>query len=146
MAWSSQENHIQVIFFDQPIQVNVCERESRARAPVSEEPVLNVFRFERFFQQRIVLQINHAETQEITSPPVSVNITQLVCAQRFPLNGGSGWAVSAEGSAFRWCGHGKSTTVFDFDRFGGHSISPLVSHSIAAVAAFENVFDRPKHN
>ena len=63
MAWSGEEDHVQVIFLDQPVEVNVGKRQTGTCSPVSEKPVLDVLRLEGFLQQGIVLQIDHAKAR-----------------------------------------------------------------------------------
>ena len=70
---SGQEDHVQVEFLDQAVQVNIGERQAGARSPVSEQPVLDVLGLEGFFQQRIVLQIDHAERQVVAGSPIGVS-------------------------------------------------------------------------
>jgi hypothetical protein len=45
---------------------------------MSQKPVLDVFRLKRFPQERIVLQIDHAETQIIASAPVGMDLSQSI--------------------------------------------------------------------
>ena len=72
MALSSQENHIQVVLLDQLVQVNVGERKAGNCSPVAQEPVLDVLWLQRFSKQRIVLEINHSETQVLASAPIGM--------------------------------------------------------------------------
>src|SRR5580704_524772 len=57
---TSKKNHVEVVLLDEPVQMNVHERESGARSPVAEQPVLDVLRPQRFQEQRVLLQVDHA--------------------------------------------------------------------------------------
>src|SRR5260370_11158592 len=96
MPWSRQVNHIQAILLYQTIQVYVDKRQARTRSPVSEEPVLDMFRSQRFLQQRIVLQIGHSQAQVVTCPPIGVDFLQRLVAERLALYGGPCRAVRAQ--------------------------------------------------
>src|SRR5579864_8307607 len=50
MPRPGHEDHVQVQLFDQPVQMNVHERQTRARSPMSEQPVLDVLRLQRLLQ------------------------------------------------------------------------------------------------
>src|ERR1017187_40841 len=69
---AGHEDHVEVEFPDETVQVEVRERQSGARPPMAQKPVLDVLRLERLFQKRIVLKINHAERQVVTRSPISV--------------------------------------------------------------------------
>src|SRR5271157_5466324 len=74
MPRSRHENHVQVKLFDQPVQVDVDESKAGARSPMSEQAVLDLLRLQSFPQQRIVLEVNHAERQVLARPPVGVDL------------------------------------------------------------------------
>ena len=75
-------DHVQVVGLDRPAQVDVAERQPRAGPPVAEQPILDLLRFEWLLQERIRLQVGHAEGQVVASPPVSVDLAELVRAER----------------------------------------------------------------
>ena len=70
--------HRQVVLPDDPIQVDVDEVETRRRAPVAEQPRLDVLARQRLLQQRIVVQIDLADRQIVGRPPVGVHFGELV--------------------------------------------------------------------
>src|SRR5579871_33093 len=78
MPWPCHEDHVQVVLLDEPIQMDVDERQAGAGAPMSQKPVLDVFRLQRLFEQRIVPEINHSERQVFARSPVGVNFLQFV--------------------------------------------------------------------
>ncbi len=47
-------DHVQIVFFDHPVEVDVNEVQARRRAPVAEQPRLDMLEFERLPQQRVV--------------------------------------------------------------------------------------------
>jgi hypothetical protein len=49
------------------------------RSPMTDQTFLQVFYFERFSQQRVLAQVQHAETEIIASAPVCVDLAKLVC-------------------------------------------------------------------
>ena len=61
VARAGHEDHVQVVLDDHPVQMRPHERQRRARAPVSQEPELDVFDRQRFPEQRVVAQIDHAD-------------------------------------------------------------------------------------
>ena len=54
MARSGDKNDVQIVFFDQPVEVNVNEAHARIGAPMTEQPTLDVLDLQRFTKQRIV--------------------------------------------------------------------------------------------
>src|SRR5271156_725636 len=51
-------NHIQIVLFDQSVQVDINEVETGGGTPVAQQTRLDVLELERGFEQGIVLQIN----------------------------------------------------------------------------------------
>ena len=41
---TSEKDHVEIIFLDQPVQMNIDERQSRTRAPVPQQAILEVLR------------------------------------------------------------------------------------------------------
>src|SRR5271157_561133 len=41
---AGKKDHIEVVFLDQPVEVNIDKRQSRTRSPMPEQPVLDVLR------------------------------------------------------------------------------------------------------
>ena len=96
---------------------------------MSEQPVLDVLRLERFFQQRIVLQIDHAQAQVIAGPPVGIGLAQFLGAERRSWHRGSGLAVGAQGAVFRRLRCGWRGLFLDFHRFGWPFCFSFISKS-----------------
>ncbi len=55
MTGARDENHVQIFFFDHPVQVHPGEALAGVRPPMSQETFLDVLEFERLFQERVVL-------------------------------------------------------------------------------------------
>ena len=83
-----QEDRVEVGLADQPVQVDVGEGESRARAPVAEQTLLDVLWLQRLSEQGVVLEVDHSYGQVVARPPVGVDRPQLVCAEG--IAGGNG--------------------------------------------------------
>src|SRR5690606_24777664 len=56
-------DHIEVMLFDDPIQMSVDEIQTWRRAPMAEQTRFDVLRLQRLVQERIVEQINLADRQ-----------------------------------------------------------------------------------
>ena len=82
MPGAGQEDRVQVILFDQPVQMDVDECQAGARSPMAEQPLLDVLRLERLAQQRIVLQIDHAERQVVAGSPIGIGFAQFIGIER----------------------------------------------------------------
>ena len=67
---------------DRPVHVGVDEVEPRGRAPMSEQPRLDVLGPERLAQQRVVEQIDLPDRQIVRGAPPGVDRFELHCGQR----------------------------------------------------------------
>jgi hypothetical protein len=68
--------HIQVILLDDPVQVDIDEVLTRRRAPVPDHQRLHVGRFQRLFQQGVVVKIYLADRQIVGGAPVGVHLVE----------------------------------------------------------------------
>src|SRR5215469_9448913 len=57
MAGTCHKDHVLVVSLDDAVEVGIDECEARARSPMPQQPVLDLFRLERLLEQRIVAQI-----------------------------------------------------------------------------------------
>ena len=73
VAGADHVDHVEVKLFDQAIEVCVDEVEAGRRAPMAEEPRLDVLLLERLAQQRVVEQIDLADGQIVGGAPVGVD-------------------------------------------------------------------------
>jgi len=64
---------VKVCFFDHPVQVNIDEVQARRRSPVTEESWLDVFFREGLLEQRVVVEIDLANREVISCPPVRID-------------------------------------------------------------------------
>src|SRR5215470_1848753 len=55
---SGQKNHVQVILFDEAIQVDVSKSQTGTCTPVSQKPIFDVLYLQRLFQEWIILQVD----------------------------------------------------------------------------------------
>ena len=87
VARSGDEDHVEIVLDDQPVQVHPHERQRRARAPVTEEAVFHVLGLQRLPQQRVVLQVDHPDGQVVARPPEGVHPFELLRRQRRLVSG-----------------------------------------------------------
>src|SRR6266851_6634004 len=80
------EDRIQVILLYQSIEMNVGEALAGVRAPVTQQARFGLLEFQRLAQQRIVLQIEHPQTQIKGGSPICVNLAQFIRTVRRSLN------------------------------------------------------------
>src|SRR5208282_4394337 len=78
MTGAGHEDDVQVVALDHAVQVRPDERKRRARAPVAEQPMLDVLHAERLAQQRIVSQVDHADGQVVASTPPRMHAVELL--------------------------------------------------------------------
>ena len=82
VPWADDVDHVQVIALDDAIEVNAEHVEARRRAPVAEQPRLDVLPLERLFQERVVEEVDLADRQVVGGPPVGVHLAQLLGGER----------------------------------------------------------------
>ena len=82
VAGSGDEQHLEVERFDQPIEVRVDEVEAGRRAPVAEQPRLDVLLDQRLAQQRVVEEIDLADRQVVGGAPVGVDQLEFALRKR----------------------------------------------------------------
>ena len=71
-------DHVEVARLDDPVQVDVDEVQPRRRAPVAEQPRLDVLQRERLLQQRIVEEIDLPDRQVVGGAPPGVDAGKLL--------------------------------------------------------------------
>ncbi len=72
---TGQEDHVEIVFLDEAVEMYVDERQAGTRSPMTEQPALDVLGPQRFGEKRIVQQINHPQTEIIAGPPVGIRFT-----------------------------------------------------------------------
>ena len=76
VAGAGDVDHVEVIFFDDPVQVGVDEVLPGGCAPVPQQHVLYVRERQRPLEQRIVVEINLADRQVVCRAPVGVHLVE----------------------------------------------------------------------
>jgi hypothetical protein len=54
MTRTRQKNRVEVVFLDQPIQMDVDQAHTGVRTPVTEQADLGVFNLQGLFQERVI--------------------------------------------------------------------------------------------
>ena len=76
MAGPADEDHIQVVPFDDPIQMDIDEIQSRRRAPMTQQARLDVLDRQGLPQQGIVEQIDLSHREIVGGPPIGIHLLQ----------------------------------------------------------------------
>ncbi len=83
MPGTDHEQHIQIARANHAIQMRIDEIQSRRRAPMTQQPRLDVLERQRLLEQRIVQQIDLPHRQIIRSAPPGMERALLLRRQRF---------------------------------------------------------------
>ena len=75
---SGNIEHIQVILFDNPVQMHIDEVLAGCRSPVPDHQRLHVRQFQRLPKQRIVIEINLADREIVRGTPIRVHFSQQI--------------------------------------------------------------------
>src|SRR5271157_3613276 len=78
MAGPCDVDHLQVIFLDDPIQMDVEEVLPRSRPPVAQQPRFDVRELQRLAQKWVVIKVDLADREVICGPPVGVHLAEEV--------------------------------------------------------------------
>ena len=73
MAGAGNVDHVQIVFLDDPVQMDVDEVLAGGGAPVAEQHALDVRQDQRPFQQGVVVEINLADGQVVGGAPIGVH-------------------------------------------------------------------------
>ena len=82
MPGAGEEDHVEVVFADDPVEVGIDEAQAWTRAPVAEQPALDVLGAQRLVQERIVAQVDHARGEVVARTPEAVRACQLLGRKR----------------------------------------------------------------
>ncbi len=82
MARAGDINHVQGIFFDDPVEMGINEVEPRCRSPMPQQARLDVIERKRPPEQRIVEKIDLAYGEIICCPPITLDPVQLIRGKR----------------------------------------------------------------
>ena len=95
MAGTDDGNDVQIARDDHSVQVRVDEVQARRRAPMAEQPGLDVLEGQRLGEQRIVEQIDLPDAKVVRRTPPGMHTLQLHLVQwafgRFQLGGHCGF-------------------------------------------------------
>jgi hypothetical protein len=90
MAGPGDIHDAQIPLPDSAIEVSVDEVETRGRAPVAEQPRLDVFRPQRLTKEWIVEQVDLADREIVGGTPVGIETPKLICGEDGPPLDGTG--------------------------------------------------------
>src|SRR5579862_4969131 len=76
VAWTGNIDHIQIVFSDDPIQVDPRKCLARVRAPVPKQSILKVLWAKRLPQQGVVAQVDHASAEIIAGAPIRIDLAK----------------------------------------------------------------------
>ena len=78
MTRAGHEDGVEIVLVDQPVHVHVAEGQAGAGAPVAEQTILDVLDLQRFLQERIVLQVDHAGGEIAAGMPIGIDEFQFI--------------------------------------------------------------------
>jgi hypothetical protein len=82
MTRAGDVDHVEVALLDDPVQVHVDEILPRCRAPMPQQPPLDVRGLKRITQERIIEQIDLADREVVRGAPVGVHLQEQVGRKR----------------------------------------------------------------
>ena len=82
MAGADDINHVQIVFFDQPVEMDINEVEPGGGTPMPKQTGFDVFELEWSLEEWIVLQINLPNRKVIRGAPIRVHFFQQIRRQR----------------------------------------------------------------
>ena len=82
MPGAGDENGVQIVRFDRAVDVRVDEVETGRRAPVAEQPRLDVLGAQRLAQQGVVEQVDLTDGEIVRGAPPRVEQIELACGER----------------------------------------------------------------
>src|ERR1700735_2920668 len=75
-------NEVRIMRLDEAVEMNVDEVLPRRRAPVPEQPWLDLLRFERLSQQGVFEEVDLADTEIVGCAPIAVHLVEHVWRER----------------------------------------------------------------
>ena len=82
---TGKKDDVEVVFLDQPVEVDVDQAHAGIGAPVAQQPPFDMLGLERLAQQRIVAQVDHSRRQIQGRVPVSLHPLELRGSRGLPL-------------------------------------------------------------
>ena len=77
VAGTGDVDHVEVMLFDDPVQMRVDEVLSGRRAPVPQQQLFHVLQLQWLPKQRVFAEIDLADGQVIGGPPVGIDLAEL---------------------------------------------------------------------
>ncbi len=77
MSWAGNINSVQIVFFDQTIEMRVDKIKAGRCTEVSEQARLDVLDLQRLAKQRIRVQINLSNGKIVGRAPLGVSLAQV---------------------------------------------------------------------
>src|SRR6266576_1138193 len=102
MSRASQKNHVEIVFLDQAVQMDINKRKSGARSPMAQQTILDVLRLQRLGEQRVIAKVDHSQAEVIAGSPVDFGFAKFFCIQRFIFDGRPRRSIRAEFEDFGW--------------------------------------------
>ncbi len=91
VAGAGDVEHVQVMRFDDPVQMHIDKILARCRAPVTEHHRLDVRERQRLFEQGVVVEIDLADRQIVGGTPVGVHLVEPFGREGGGSHGGVSW-------------------------------------------------------
>ena len=103
VAGAGDVNHVEVELTDEAIEMDPEEGLAGIGAPVAEQALFDVFRFERLAQKGIVVKVDHAGAEVVAGAPVFVEVAEFLIAKSFGKSGDGGghWDLNSS-SRISW--------------------------------------------
>src|SRR5579872_2281947 len=87
MSRARDVNHVQIVFFDEAVQMDPDETLTRIGSPMPDQTLLKVFELQGLSQQRVFAQIQHAKRKIIACAPIGIDLAKLIGRERYFLVG-----------------------------------------------------------
>jgi hypothetical protein len=78
MSGAGDVNEVRIMRLDEAVEMNVDEVLPRRRAPVPEQPWLDLLRLERLSQQGVFEEVDLADTEIVGCAPIAVHLVEHV--------------------------------------------------------------------
>lgn len=77
MAGARDINHVEIVFLNQPVEMDTDKTLAWIGAPMADQTLLDVVELQRLPQQRITRKVEHPQREIVAGPPVSVDFPKL---------------------------------------------------------------------
>ena len=83
VAGSGDIDEVEIVFPDEPVEVDPDKGLPGIRAPVSKKAMLDVLCLEGLFEQRVFQQVEHADAEVVAGPPVGIDLAVFFGRENF---------------------------------------------------------------